>query len=112
MFYNGFEVFVFGNDWGGVELVEKLCLMELVGIGQMCGFSYFINVIEFFWFVFIFCFSFFVLFFLYSNFNGLFILKESLDFDLLDCFFFGFIEVIWEKIGFFEKMKEVNVVIR
>lgn len=42
----------------------------------------------------------------------MFILKESLDFDLLDCFFFGFIEVIWEKIGFFEKMKEVNVVIR
>lgn len=42
----------------------------------------------------------------------MFILKESLDFDLLDCFFFGFIEVIWEKIGFFEKMKEVNVVIK
>lgn len=33
MLYYGFEVFVFGNDWGGVELVEKLCLMELVGIG-------------------------------------------------------------------------------
>ena len=28
--YNGRKVFVSGNNWGGVELMEKLYLMELV----------------------------------------------------------------------------------
>ncbi|KAJ7330756.1 glutathione hydrolase [Desmophyllum pertusum] len=33
--YNGYDVFASGNDWGGVELVEKLHLMELAGIENL-----------------------------------------------------------------------------
>lgn len=110
--YNGFEVFASGNDWGGVELVEKLRLMELAGIGQTRGSSYLTNATEFFWLASISRFSFFVSFFLHSNPNGLSILKESLDLDLSDRLSFGSTEAIWEKIGSPEKMKEVNAVIR
>ena len=110
--YNGFEVFASGNDWGGVELVEKLRLMELAGIGQTRGSSYLTNATEFFWLASISRFSFFVSFFLHSYPNGLSILKESLDLDLSDRLSFGSTEAIWEKIGSPEKMKEVNAVIR
>lgn len=60
---------ILGGDWGGVELVEKLNLMELVGIGSIFDF-YLINVIKLFWFVFIICLSFFILFFMYVVFVG------------------------------------------
>ena len=37
-----------GNDWGGVELMEKLNLMEMEGIGQTPSSNYLINATEFF----------------------------------------------------------------
>ena len=37
-----------GNDWGGVELMEKLNLMEMAGIGQTPSSKYLINATEFF----------------------------------------------------------------
>ena len=110
--YNGYDVFTSGNDWGGVELVEKLHLMELAGIGETHGSSYLTNATEFYWLASISHFSFFVSFLLHSNPNGLSILKESLDFDLSDRLSFDSTEAIWEKIGSTEKMKEVNAVIR
>lgn len=58
-----------GVEWGGIEFVEKLNLMELVGIGIFIDF-YLMNVMKFFWLVFIGCFSFFILFFIYGVFNG------------------------------------------
>ena len=110
--YNGYELFASGNDWGGVELVEKLRLMELAGIGQTRGSSYLTNATEFFWLASISRFSFFVSFFLHSTPNGLSILKESLDLDLSYRLSWDSTEAIWEKIGSPEKMKEVNAVIR
>ena len=110
--YNGYELFASGNDWGGVELVEKLRLMELAGIGQTRGSSYLTNATEFFWLASISRFSFFVSFFLHSTRNGLSILKESLDLDLSYRLSWDSTEAIWEKIGSPEKMKEVNAVIR
>ena len=37
-----------GNDWGGVELMEKLNLMEMAGIGQKPSSNYLIIATEFF----------------------------------------------------------------
>lgn len=33
MLYYEYNVCMFGNDWGGIELIEKLNLMEMVEIG-------------------------------------------------------------------------------
>jgi len=79
--YNGRDVFVSGNDWGGVELVEKLHLMELAGIGQRLGSNYLTNSTEFFWIASISHFSFFVSAFLHSTPDALSILKENLNID-------------------------------
>ena len=43
-----------GNDWGGVELMEKLNLMEMAGIGQTPSSNYLINATEFFWLAYLF----------------------------------------------------------
>lgn len=110
--YNGYDVFASGNDWGGVELVEKLHLMELAGIGQRPGSNYLTNATEFFWLASISRFSFFVSFFLHSNPDGLSILKENLDLDLSNRLSRDSAEAIWNRIGSFEKMREVNAVIR
>ena len=71
-----------GNDWGGVELMEKLNLMELAGIGQTPSSNYLINATEFFLFASISHFRFFVSTYLHSTPNGVSILKENLDLDL------------------------------
>lgn len=110
--YNGYDVFASGNDWGGVELVEKLHLMELAGIGQRPGSNYLTNATEFFWLASISRFSFFVSFFLHSAPNGLSILKENLDLDLSNRLSRDSAVAIWERIGSAEKMKEVNAVIK
>lgn len=39
-------------------------------------------------------------------------MKENFDFDFFNCFLKGFVEVIWERIGFFEKMRDVNIIIK
>ena len=67
-----------GNDWGGVELMEKLNLMEMAGIGQTPSSNYLINATEFFLFASISQFRFFVSTYLHSTPNGVSILKENL----------------------------------
>ena len=71
-----------GNDWGGVELMEKLNLMELAGIGQTPSSNYLINATEFFRLASISRYSFFVSTYLHSTSNGVSILKENLDLNL------------------------------
>ena len=110
--YNGREVVVSGNDWGGVELVEKLNLMELAGIGQTPSSSYLTNATEFFWLASISRFSFFVSSFLHSAPNGLSILKKNFDLDFSNRHSKESAEEIWERIGSPEKMKEINGIIR
>lgn len=110
--YNDHDVFVSGNDWGGVELVEKLRLMEMAGIGQKLGSNYLTNATEFFWLASISRFSFFVSLFLHSNPRGLAILKENFDLDFSNRLSRDSAEAIWERIGTPEKMKEVNGIIR
>lgn len=110
--YNGHDVFVSGNDWGGVELVEKLHLMELAGIGQRPESHYITNATEFFWLASISRFSFFVSSFLHWMPNGLAILKENLDLDFSNRLSRDSAEAIWGRIGSVEKMKEVNGIIR
>ncbi|XP_078350937.1 glutathione hydrolase-like YwrD proenzyme isoform X2 [Oculina patagonica] len=110
--YNDHDVYVSGNDWGGVELVEKLRLMELAGIGQRPGSNYLTNATEFFWLASISRFSFFVSTFLQSSPNGLSILKENLDLDLSNRLSRDSAEAIWKRIGSPEKMREVNAVIK
>ena len=80
--YIGRKVFVSGNDWGGVELMKKLYLMELAGIGQTQSSNYLINATGFFWLVSISRYSFFVSTYLHSTSNGLSVLKENLDLNL------------------------------
>ena len=80
--YNGRKVFVSGNDCGGAELMEKLYLMELAGIGQTRSSNYLINATGFFWLASISRYSFFVATYLHSTSNGMSILKENLDFNL------------------------------
>lgn len=110
--YNGYHVCTSGNDWGGVELVEKLNLMELAGIGQRPGSNYLTNATEFFWLASISRLSFFVSSFLHSNPDGLSILKENFDLDFSNRLSRGSAEAIWEKIGSPEKMKDVNAIIK
>ena len=110
--YHDHDIFVSGNDWGGVELVEKLRLMEMAGIGQRLGSNYLTNATEFFWLASISRFSFFVSLFLHSNPHGLSILKENFDLDFSNRLSRDSAEAIWERIGTPEKMKEVNGIIR
>lgn len=110
--YNGVDVFVSGNDWGGVELVEKLRLMELAGIGQSQSSNYLTNATEFFWLASISRFSFFVSIFLHSNPRGLSILKDNLNLDFSNRLSKNSTEAIWGRIGSPDKMKEVNDIIR
>lgn len=110
--YNGRDVFVSGNDWGGVELVEKLHLMELAGIGQRLGSNYLTNATEFFWLASISRLSFFVSSFLHSAPNALSILKENLDIDFSNRLSRDSAKAIWERIGSPDKMNEVNGIIK
>lgn len=110
--YNGHDVFVSGNDWGGVELVEKLRLMELAGIGRTQGSSYLTNASEFFWLASISRFSYFISTFLNSNPRGLSILKQNFDLDFSNRMSRDSAEAIWEKIGSAQKMKNVNEIIK
>ena len=110
--YNGRKVFVSGNDWGGVELMEKLYLMELAGIGQTPSSNYLINATEFFWLASISRFSFFVSTYLHNTPNGLSILKENLDLDLSNRYSRETSKAIWHRIGSPEKMKEINCIIK
>jgi len=110
--YNGHDVFVSGNDWGGVELVEKLRLMELAGIGRTQGSSYLTNASEFFWLASIARFSYFISTFLNSNPRGLSILKQNFDLDFSNRVSRDSAEAIWEKIGSAQKMKNVNEIIK
>ena len=101
-----------GNDWGGVELMEKLNLMEMAGIGQTPSCNYLINATEFFLLASISHFRFFVSTYLHSTPNGLLILKENLDLDLSNRFSRKTAKAIWHRIGSSEKMKEINCIIK
>ena len=101
-----------GNDWGGIELIEKLNLMEMAEIGQKPGSSYITNATEFFRLASISRFSFFVSAFLHSNPSGLSILKENFDLDFSNRLSKGSAEAIWERIGSPEKMRDVNTIIK
>ena len=101
-----------GNDWGGVELMEKLNLMEMAGIGQTPSSNYLINATEFFLLASISHFRFFVSTYLHSTPNGVSILKENLDLDLSNRYSRKTTKAIWHRIGSSEKMKEINCIIK
>lgn len=110
--YHEYNVCTSGNDWGGIELIEKLNLMEMAEIGQKPGSSYITNATEFFRLASISRFSFFVSAFLHSNPSGLSILKENFDLDFSNRLSKGSAEAIWERIGSPEKMRDVNTIIK
>lgn len=110
--YHKYNVCTSGNDWGGIELIEKLNIMEMAEIGQKPGSSYITNATEFFRLASISRFSFFVSAFLHSNPSGLSILKENFDLDFSNRLSKGSAEAIYERIGSPEKMRDVNIIIK
>ncbi|KAJ7385720.1 glutathione hydrolase [Desmophyllum pertusum] len=68
-------------EWGGAELVEKLNLMELAGIGDSTD-SYLTNATKLFWLASITRLSSFVSFFTHAVPNGKQLLKEHLGMDI------------------------------
>ena len=109
--YNGYDVFTSGNNWGGVELLEKLNLMKLAGISQTSD-SYITNATKFFWLASISRLSFFVSSFLHYRPDGLAILKEAMGLDFSNRQTEESAEAIWRRIGSLEKMEEINQIIK
>lgn len=107
--YQRYHVLTSGAEWGGAELVEKLNLMELAGIGDSTD-SYLTNATKLFWLASITRLSSFVSFFTHAVPNGKQLLKEHLgmDIDSSNRKTKDAAEELWDKIASPEKMKDVN----
>ena len=111
--YQGYHVLTSGAGWGGAEILEKMNLLELAGIGGSTD-SYLSNVTKLFWLASVTRFSSFISFFAHFVPNGKHLLKEHLDIHLSNSHR-GLIEPaedLWDKIGSIERMKEINELMR
>ena len=111
--YQKHHVVTTGAELGGAELVEKLNLMQLAGIGESTD-SYLTNATKLFWLASITRLSSFVTFFAREVPNGKQLLKDHLgitaDYSYRKTK--DSAEELWDKIASFEKMKDVNDVMR
>ena len=105
--YKQYRVDTIGTQWGGPELVEKLTLMELAGIGRS-GRSYVNNASQLFWLASINRFSTFVSSFLHYYPNAVAKLKTEFGLDLSNRYTKSSAKAIWDKIGTVEKMNATN----
>ena len=111
--YQGHHVLTSGAEWGGAELVEKLNLMELAGIGSSTD-SYLTNATQLFWLASITRLSSFISFFTHAVPNGKQLLKEHLGMDVDNSYrkTKEAAEELWDKIASPEKMADVNDIMR
>lgn len=111
--YQKYHVLTTGAEWGGAELVEKLNLMELAGIGESTD-TYLTNATKLFWLASITRLSSFISFFTHAVPNGKQLLKEQLGIDADYSYrkTKDSAEELWDKIASPEKMKDVNDVMR
>ena len=111
--YQGYHVLTSGAGWGGAELLEKMNLLELAGIGGSTD-SYLTNATKLFWLASVTRFSSFISFFAHFVSNGKHLLKEHLGIHLSNSHR-GLIEPaedLWDKIGSIKRMKEINELMR
>ena len=111
--YQKYHVLTSGEEWGGAELVEKLNLMELAGIGASAN-SYLTNATKLFWLASITRLSSFISFFTHAVPDGKRLLKEHLGVDADNSYrkTKDAAEELWDKIASPEKMRDVNEIMR
>lgn len=111
--YQRYHVLTSGGEWGGAELVEKLNLMELAGIGGSTD-SYLSNATKLFWLASITRLSSFISFFTHAVPDGKQLLKEHLGMDVDNSYrkTKDAAEELWDKIASPEKMRDVNEIMR
>ena len=111
--YQRYHVLTSGGEWGGAELVEKLNLMELAGIGESTD-SYLTNATKLFWLASITRLSSFISFFTHAVPDGKQLLKEQLGVDADNAYrkTKDAAEELWDKIASPEKMRDVNEIMR
>lgn len=111
--YQRYHVLTSGGDWGGAELVEKLNLMELAGIGSTSD-PYLTNATKLFWLASITRLSSFISFFTHAVPAGKQLLKEHLGVDADDSYrkTKDAAEELWDKIASPEKMRDVNEIMQ
>lgn len=111
--YRRYHVLSAGGEWGGAELVEKLNLMELAGIGDSTD-TYLTNATKLFWLASITRLSSFISFFMHAVPDGKQLLKEHLGMDVDNSYrkTKEAAEELWDKIASPEKMRDVNEIMR
>ena len=111
--YQRYHVLTSGGEWGGAELVEKLNLMELAGIGESTD-SYLTNATKLFWLASITRLSSFISFFTYAVPDGKQLLKDHLGVDADNSYrkTKDAAEELWDKIASPQKMRDVNEIMR
>lgn len=111
--YQRYHVLTSGGDWGGAELVEKLNLMELAGIGSTSD-PYLTNATKLFWLASLTRLSSFISFFTHAVPAGKQLLKEHLGVDADDSYrkTKDAAEELWDKIASPEKMRDVNEIMQ
>ena len=111
--YQRYHVLTSGEEWGGAELVEKLNLMELAGIGGSPD-SYLTNATKLFWLASITRISSFISFFTHAVPDGKQLLKEHLGVVADDSYrkTKEAAEELWDKIASLQKMRDVNEIMR
>ena len=111
--YQRYHVLTSGGEWGGAELVEKLNLMELAGIGDSTD-TYLTNATKLFWLASITRLSSFISFFTHAVPDGKQLLKEHLGMDADSSYrkTKEAAEELWDKIASPEKMRDVNEIMR
>ena len=111
--YQGYHLLTSGAEWGGAELLEKMNLLELAGIGGSTD-SYLTNATKLFWLASVTRFSSFISTFAHFVPNGKHLLNEHLGIHLANSDR-GRIEPaedLWDKIGSVKRMKEINELMR
>ena len=111
--YQKYHVLTSGGEWGGAELVEKLNLMDLAGIGGSSD-PYLTNATKLFWLASITRLSSFISFFTHAVPDGKQLLKEHLGVDADNSYrkTKDAAEELWDKIASPEKMRDVNEIMR
>ena len=111
--YQKYHVLTSGAEWGGAELVEKLNLMELAGIGGSSD-PFLTNATKLFWLASITRLSSFISFFTHAVPDGKQLLKEHLGVDADNAYrkTKDAAEELWDKIASQEKMRDVNEIMR
>ncbi|KAK3730156.1 hypothetical protein QZH41_016930 [Actinostola sp. cb2023] len=111
--YSGHQIYSSGSEWGGAELVQKLNLMELAGVGESSD-SYLTNSSKLFWLGSIARLSFFASWYSRVSKKGPDALYEAfgVNFSTADRQTKENANKLWERIGSIEKMREANNIIK